>query len=60
MIAYRIQSVMQADLILVFDRGRVVQSGTHAEMIRTDGIYRRIYSIQTQIEADLEREISGD
>jgi ATP-binding cassette subfamily B protein len=58
-IAHRIQSVMIADLILVLDKGEVVQSGTHADLVgRTDGIYRRIYDIQTRIDVELEREIS--
>ena len=58
-IAHRIQSVMVADLILVMDKGEVVQMGTHEELItRTDGMYRRIYDIQTRIDEELEMEIS--
>jgi ATP-binding cassette subfamily B protein len=58
-IAHRIQSIMTADLILVMDHGEVVQCGTHAELVNVDGIYRRIYDIQTRIETELEKEISG-
>jgi ATP-binding cassette subfamily B protein len=57
-IAHRIQSVMKADLILVLDRGRILQRGTHAELMAQDGIYRQIYDIQTRIEAELENEIT--
>jgi ATP-binding cassette subfamily B protein len=58
-IAHRIQSVMIADLILVLDKGEVVQKGTHPELLKdTNGMYRRIYDIQTKIDAELEREIS--
>jgi ATP-binding cassette subfamily B protein len=58
-IAHRIQSVMIADLILVLDKGEVVQSGTHAELLKEEnGMYRRIYDIQTRIDEELEREIS--
>jgi ATP-binding cassette subfamily B protein len=58
-IAHRIQSVMAADLILVLDKGEVVQMGTHAELLKDEsGMYRRIYDIQTKIDAELEREIS--
>jgi ATP-binding cassette subfamily B protein len=57
-IAHRIQSVMHADLILVLDKGFVVQKGTHSELVRdTDGIYRRISDIQTRIDEELELEL---
>jgi ATP-binding cassette subfamily B protein len=58
-IAHRIQSVMIADLILVLDKGEVIQTGTHAELVsQKDGMYRRIYDIQTRIDEELEMEIS--
>ena len=57
-IAHRIQSVMIADLILVLDKGAVVQSGTHESLLAQEGsIYRRIYDIQTRIDEELEIEI---
>jgi ATP-binding cassette subfamily B protein len=56
-IAHRIQSVMNADLILVFDQGRIVQRGTHEELVEEEGPYRQIYDIQTRIEVELEEEI---
>ena len=58
-IAHRIQSVMVADLILVLDKGEVVQMGTHAELLKDEaGMYRRIYDIQTKIDKELEVEIA--
>lgn len=57
-IAHRIQSVMIADLILVLDKGEVVQSGTHEELLMQDGMYRQIYNIQTQIDQELDKEIA--
>ena len=58
-IAHRIQSVMIADLILVLDKGEVVQMGTHEELLKDgDGMYRRIYDIQTKIDTELEKEIA--
>jgi ATP-binding cassette subfamily B protein len=59
-IAHRIQSVMIADLILVMDKGEVIQMGTHQELVsQMDGMYRRIYDIQTRIDEELEMEISS-
>jgi ATP-binding cassette, subfamily B, bacterial len=58
-IAHRIQSVMNADLILVMENGRIVQSGIHEDLMKESGIYRRIFDIQTHIEDELEREVSG-
>jgi len=57
-IAHRIQSVMNADLILVMDKGRIVQRGTHRKLLESPGIYRQIFDIQTRIESELEKEIS--
>ncbi len=56
-IAHRIQSVMNADLILVLDKGRIVQMGRHDELVAQDGMYRTIYDIQTQVDEELETEI---
>jgi len=57
-IAHRIQSVMNADTILVLDRGRIVQRGTHEELMAQEGIYRRIYEVQARIEDELEEEVA--
>ncbi len=49
LISHRITTLMDADLIIVLDKGRIVESGTHAELVSMkDGIYSRIYSIQNQ------------
>ncbi len=45
-LAHRLSSVIDADRILVLDDGRVVDSGTHAELIRRDGPYRRLMGPQ--------------
>ena len=54
-IAHRIQSLMNADLILVLDKGRIVQHGTHDELMAQDGMYRQIYDLQAKIEDELSR-----
>jgi len=46
LIAHRISAVMNADRIIVLDNGRIVESGTHAELAARDGIYRRIWQLQ--------------
>jgi ATP-binding cassette, subfamily B, bacterial len=58
-IAHRIQSVMNADLILVMEKGRIVQSGNHEGLMQQTGAYRRIFDIQTRIEDEIEREVSS-
>jgi ATP-binding cassette, subfamily B, bacterial len=57
-IAHRIQSVMNADLILVMDKGEIVQMGKHAELVKQEGMYHKIFDIQTRIDDDLESEIA--
>ena len=57
-IAHRVQSVMYADLILVLDAGRIVQRGTHRSLIGEPGMYRQIYELQGQIEAELAQELA--
>ena len=57
-IAHRIQSVMQADLILVLDRGRIVQRGTHEALMQQEGMYRQIFEIQTRIDEELQKELA--
>jgi len=58
-IAHRIQSVIAADKIVVLDQGRILQMGTHEQLLTQTGAYRQIYDIQTRIETELSEEISA-
>ncbi|GAB1354263.1 MAG TPA: ABC transporter ATP-binding protein [Candidatus Rifleibacterium sp.] len=46
-IAHRLATIRKADRILVFEKGVLKQSGSHAELMREDGIYRELVNIQT-------------
>jgi len=45
-IAHRLTTVSKADLIYVFDKGRVSEKGTHVELIKQNGLYARLYEMQ--------------
>ena len=46
LISHRITTLMHADCILVLDKGRIAQMGTHAELITQPGLYKEIYDLQ--------------
>jgi ABC-type multidrug transport system fused ATPase/permease subunit len=52
-VAHRLSTILNADRILVFDQGRIVQRGTHAELLARGGLYRSLYEHQF---ADLSRD----
>lgn len=47
-IAHRLSTVLSADKILVLEKGTIVEAGTHDELVRTDGLYNKLYSMQFQ------------
>ena len=48
LIGHRITTLMNADQIIVMDKGRITESGTHDELLKNQGIYRQIYDLQMQ------------
>jgi ATP-binding cassette subfamily B protein len=48
-ITHRVATAKDADRIIVLDQGRIAQLGTHEQLLKQDGLYRRIYDIQTRM-----------
>jgi ATP-binding cassette subfamily B protein len=57
LIAHRLSTLVHADQILVIEHGRIVQRGTHATLVGQNGLYRRLWNVQTALELDLESEL---
>ncbi len=57
-VAHRLATVRGADRIVVIDRGRVVEIGTHDDLLAADGLYRRLYDLQFRNAAD-DRAVAG-
>ena len=45
-IAHRLSTVKNAHIILVLDKGRVIEQGTHSELLNKEGLYHKLYQIQ--------------
>lgn len=51
-IAHRLSTIRRADLIAVMDQGRIVERGTHQELLERSGLYRQIYELQLKSQED--------
>jgi len=51
-----VSSVSRADVIFVIDEGRVVEKGTHEELLAREGLYSRLYEMQFRREEETARE----
>ncbi len=56
-IAHRLSTLAHADRVVVLDRGRIVQQGTHAELVREDGLYRRLWEHQDALVEGLDNDL---
>ncbi len=56
-VAHKVRTLMDADLILVFRNGEIVERGNHAALIKATGFYAKAFDLQTRIEDELEEEL---
>lgn len=59
-ITHRITTAMEADRILVLEKGQIVEEGNHDELVSQDGLYRKLYEIQTGLSEELEELLGGE
>ena len=60
LIAHRITTIMNADQIIVMDKGRIIERGTHRELLEADGVYKKICDLQLTAAARSQEGRDGD
>jgi ATP-binding cassette subfamily B protein len=58
MIAHRLSTVVDADVIIVLEDGRIVEQGSHAELLRRDGLYATMWARQASERAEVEEDVA--
>ncbi|MBS3741531.1 MAG: ABC transporter ATP-binding protein [Candidatus Cloacimonetes bacterium] len=53
-ISHRLTTLAEADLILVLEQGRLVQKGTHQQLLSQQGLYKRVWSIQNNLKTEID------
>jgi ATP-binding cassette subfamily B protein len=59
-IAHRLSTIRDADLILVMESGRIVEQGTHSELLAAEGAYQRLYRAQFRGALDGDEDTGAD
>lgn len=54
-ISHRISTVKEADEIIVLDKGKIIQKGTHETLVNQEGLYKRVYNIQNSIDEHVKK-----
>ncbi len=57
-IAHRLSTLAHADRVIVLDAGHIIQEGRHADLVLEDGLYRRLWEIQSTLESDYQKELA--
>lgn len=51
-ISHRITTLMHCDYIIVLDEGKIIEEGNHEDLIKLDGVYKKVYDIQSSVESE--------